>query len=226
MKPNHFKQFLAGCVLALLSNGKIAEAAPVLVDFDSPLISSGVSLNGGMTNADRTRLIDLGGGFVIRACDCADTPPNAAFGRPVPMAVIGGTFYNVDVGIPPAPTNFVSLRVVGTVPGQTAFWSVLFYDRDVFSPRFGGDLDQGLIGSVNGTTDREVSFSYPTGIRSFLFLPSGLNVLNEGIDTLTFNPPQIPEPGTVILLGVGLVGVSLLKLLVCMRAAPIKRCLA
>jgi hypothetical protein len=113
-------------------------------------------------------------------------------------ASLGGTYVL-------GTTDFVSFHVVGTMPGRTASWIVRFYNSAPYV-----DLSQNVIATFTGTTDQIVSLSYPE-IHAFVFLPSGPNVNNEGIDTLIFDTPKVPEPGTIGLLSLATAGVGLLK---------------
>jgi hypothetical protein len=63
-----------------------------------------------------------------------------------------------------------------------------------------------ILDSVSGTTDTTVIFSrtIPDIHRFVLFASTRY----EGIDNLSFNTPDIPEPATILLLGTGLAGVS------------------
>jgi hypothetical protein len=96
---------------------------------------------------------------------------------------------------PPPPsclrcTNFVSLNVVGTQPGQTSAWEVYMYS------------DNGsLLYYTSGLTDQFVTFtSTMNNIAWFHFFASPSNA---GIDNVSYNAP-VPEPATIALLGTGL----------------------
>jgi PEP-CTERM motif len=194
-----------------------AHADPVTITFDSlpsgTLCCSfpGVMLSTAFTNTAGQVVTSTGA--VVRQTPQANTPSNALFGSQLnPLSNlrnnVEGTFF---VNIPGAPspvraaTNFVSFYVVGTVPGQTNPWTVRFYDVTNTSYT---DTTTGLLGEFSGTTDTQVIFSSDVGIRRFIFFTSGPNVTNEGIDTLSFNTPQTPEPATLLLLGTGLAGVG------------------
>ncbi|MGA9566537.1 MAG: PEP-CTERM sorting domain-containing protein [Candidatus Korobacteraceae bacterium] len=204
---------LGGCLFVVSLTGSIAQAAQIIVNFDSPpfpSLETGVYVDGVITRFDRNTVVGYGP-YNILPCACANTPPNAAFGyayNPLAQVVSGvdGSFWvNVGSTFVLGTTDFVSFYVVGTIPGQTASWIVRFYSKDPYA-----DLSQNVIATFTGTTDQLVSLSYPE-IQAFVFLPSGPNVLNEGIDTLVFDTPKVPEPATLGLFSLGLAAASLLR---------------
>lgn len=139
--------------------------------------------------------------FRVAPITQATTAPNAAFG--IGPLFVDPSFNSLLINFgggstcptcpPPACprcTDFISLDVVGTQPGQTADWEVRLLSSN-----------GSLIYSTTGTTDRRVIFSSSMqNISRVLFFAS---TNNEGIDTLTYNAP-IPEPATLALLGTGL----------------------
>ena len=214
MRFSHYRFTVFFGTLLLLCTALSAQADPVVVTFDNlapgyisaqPYIgfqSIHTTANGQTTST---------GSAVVQSTGQANTPPNALFGEQFnPLALrynnVSGSFRSGLPGSPDnqaATTDFVSLYVVGTVPGQTEEWTVAFYDLG-FNPN---DLTVGLLGTVTGTTDGFVTFSSDKGIHAFVLINSGPN-RHEGIDTITFNAPQVPEPATVFLLGSGIVAVA------------------
>lgn len=143
------------------------------------------------------------GEFRVATHPQATTSPNAAFG--VGPLVGDPSFDSLQIhfnstcpscplSIPcPRCTDFVSLNVVGTQPGQTAAWDLVFYN-------FNGTA----IHRVTGTTDQFVIFSstmQDIAVVRFFASPNSAN--REGVDTITYNAP-VPEPATLALFGTGL----------------------
>lgn len=164
---------------------------------DSPRITSI------RNDANRSGIgIPMRGDFYVAPLAQATSQPNAAFG--VGPAVGDPSVNSLKVEFsglqtcflcPPPPsclrcTDFVSLNVVGTQPGQMSAWEVYMYS------------DNGtLLFYTFGLTDQFVTFtSTMNNIASFRFFASPNN---EGIDNISYHAP-VPEPATVALLGSGL----------------------
>jgi hypothetical protein len=204
---------LLGVLCAALS----AKADPIVITFDdvpsgtyATYNPAGIGFHTVHTNTNGEVMSTSSA--IIQSSSQANTPSNAIFGGQLnPLALlhnnVAGQFL-IAIPAPPHPVNrattdFVSLHVVGTVPGQTNPWTVAFYDL-TYNPY---DLTVGLIGTVSGLTDQFVSFSYEKGIHAFVLMNSGPN-LQEGIDTVSFNAPQVPEPATLVLLGTGITAMA------------------
>jgi hypothetical protein len=204
-------------LLALLSTAGEAQADPVVITFDDvpsgtfiPALPSGILFQSFHTRSNGEYI--GGAGAVVQSSAQANSAPNALFGQQLnPLAMlnnnVGGVFLAPTPGAPFTPgrglTDFVSLRVVGTMPGQAEQWTVAFYNIG-FDPT---DMTRGLVATFSGTTDQLVSFSSGTGIHAFILFNSGPN-RHEGIDTVTFNAPQVPEPATLLLMATGLSGLA------------------
>lgn len=173
----------------------------VLIDFDSPLPPNLAQTKGILLT---TVLLDENGivvdpgfdGVVLLPTPAAVSPPQAAFATHVnPLfngvnGISGEFLFTTSEGVlVPATTQFVSFNVVAT----QGTWNVLFFDSN------------NLITTITGNTDQLVVFSTAVGIRQFMFIPSGLNVL-EGIDNLQFEATSVPEPGSLLLLAIGIGG--------------------
>ena len=183
----------------------------VLINFDSPLPTNAFYQAEGV--AFDTVFVDPAGNFVgaingviqLLPSASAVSPPNAAFAAATnPLFngfnAISASFEQANQGgnMLPATTHFVSFNVVGS----QGTWTALFFD-DTNHRLF--DSQQGLLGTVTGNADQVVVFSSAIGIGRFVFIPSVLNG-STGIDNLQFEPTAIPEPASVILLGMGIAG--------------------
>ena len=181
----------------------------VLIDFDSPRPNDSYQSQGVFLT---TLTIDANGngsgifgGVVLLPTAAAVSPPQAAFAAPVnPLfngrtGISGQFMFKTSEGVEVlASTQFVSFNVVGS----QGTWTVLFFDTTNISPF---DIQTGLIKTITGNTDQLVVFSTSAGIGRFVFIPSGLNVL-EGIDNLQFEPTSVPEPASLLLLTIGIGG--------------------
>ncbi|MFN2596630.1 MAG: PEP-CTERM sorting domain-containing protein, partial [Pyrinomonadaceae bacterium] len=219
----HYAPGLAApCALLLLLHCAAAtevRADPVVINFDAYAAGSAPDLRnqyGVFFSTAHTRngqIVNLTDAVIANSA-AANTAPAALFGAQLnPLAL---RYNNVSVEfmlpIPGAPflysraaTDFVSFYVVGSPPGDTGQWTVAFFD-DTYQPF---SLTAGLIGTVSGTGDQFVSFSTDgPRISRFIFINSGPN-LQQGIDTLSFNAPQTPEPATLVLFGSGVASLCL-----------------
>jgi hypothetical protein len=175
----------------------------VLIDFDSPLPSNLAQTKGIFLTTilvdENGIVVDRGfGGVMLLPTPAAVSPPQAAFANQVnPLfkginEISGEFLFLTSEGVlVPATTRLVSFNVVAT----QGTWTVLFIDSN------------NLITTITGNTDQLVVFSTSAGISQFIFIPSGLNVL-EGIDNLQFEATSVPEPASLLLLAIGIGGLS------------------
>lgn len=86
----------------------------------------------------------------------------------------------------------MAFSVVSGEPGQNASWRAAIHgnDHEVLDERF-------------GTGDGHVLFTTPENdIRFFRLFTS--RTAQVGLDTLEYNAPVVPEPGTMLLIGSGM----------------------
>ena len=182
----------------------------VLINFDTPLPNDLYSSQGVVLTTVGISQPSGRGTLVITnlrllATPAAISPPQAAFAVGVnPLfsgvtGIMGDFVFKIPEGIVvPAATQSVSFNVVGS----QGTWTALFFDQ---TNKGSFDVQTGLIATITGNTDQLVVFSHAAGIRRFIFIPSGLNVL-EGIDNLQFEATSVPEPSSVILITLGVGG--------------------
>ena len=182
----------------------------VLLDFDTPLPSDLYQSQGVFLTTifidQQSGHASLFTGILLLPTPAAVSPPQAAFASQAVNPLFPGVnginsqfmFTTSEGVVVPASTGSVSFNVVGS----QGTWTVLFFDTT--NPN-AFDVQTGLIGSITGNTDQLVVFSSSVGIGRFVFLPSGLFVL-EGIDNLQFEPTSVPEPSSLLLLAFGIAG--------------------
>lgn len=182
--------------LTLLGSARIAAGDPVRITFDDlPLGRPGVDFTPlGLQLISFTPEEPFGFGttFDVEPSLMATTPPNVAFADSVRIPNLQGTFSA------PAPV-FRTTPLLSAWTDQLSFsvissgtWRAAIYD-DRFHV-----LDERI-----GTGSGQVAFSRGTNdIRNFrLFTTTPEQQV--GIDTLEFNSPVVPEPGTLLLFGSG-----------------------
>jgi hypothetical protein len=197
--------------LFLLSPALVKADSLVLIDFDSPLPtgafyqSQAVAFDTVFVDPSGNLVGAINGVILLLPSAAAVSPPNAAFAATTNPQFNGVNAISASFELPnqggnmlPATTHFVSFNVVGS----QGTWTALFFD-DTNHRLF--DSQQGLLGTITGNADQVVVFSSTIGIGRFVFIPSVLNG-STGIDNLQFETTSVPEPASVILLGVGIAG--------------------
>jgi hypothetical protein len=186
--------------LVLLSVAATAGADPILIRFDDqpPGLTSHVIYRpvGLILLSDEHHA--LAAIFGIGSSAAATSKPNVAFGADAipPRAFhrdLFGTFVlpAESPSVTFAGTDFLSLAVVGTRPGQTEPWQIVLFGPGRVS------LD-----SASGISDRVVSFRRGAReIRGFEVITSSAH---EAIDDVSFNAPSTPEPSTLAMISIGL----------------------
>jgi len=205
-----FVQILS-LTLFLVSPALVKADPLVLIDFDSPLPPGafykpeGVAFDTVFVDPAGDLVGAINGLIVLLPSPAAVSPPQAAFAAPTNPLFNGVNgisasfvFTTAEGFVVPATTQSVSFRVVGS----QGTWTALFFD-DTNHNLF--DSHKGLLTTITGNADQLVTFTSTVGIGRFVFIPSGLNV-SEGIDNLQFEATAVPEPASMILLGLGMAG--------------------
>lgn len=178
--------FTSVLLLALLA-GTPAAAEPIVMNFDDQVPGTGVT---GFFEDGRG--VSFFAGLVERS-PFATSPPNVVTG-----SLFGGVFFGerrpgaeVD-RLGKLWTDLVAFNIVGTTPGESVWVAEVFGDDPA-----GGRL---LLDSITGTSDQRVVFSREGPDVDFFTV--SLN--GAAVDDFTFNPPVVPEPATLTLVGTGL----------------------
>jgi hypothetical protein len=184
--------------LTLLGSARMAAGDPVRITFDDlPQGRPGVDFTPlGLQLISFTAGGPFGFGtttsFDVEPSLVATTPPNVAFADSVRIPYLQGTFSA------PAPV-FRTTPLLSAWTDQLSFsvissgtWRAAIYDDrfHVLDERIG--TGSGQVAFSRGTTD----------IRNFRLFTTTPEQ-RVGIDTLEFNSPVVPEPGTLLLFGSG-----------------------
>ena len=148
--------------------------------------------------------------IALQTSAAAVSPPQGAF--PVPIDPATGNinallinFVLSDVGVVPSSPFTVSLNIIGSQGGQ---WHILVFNEtstNIF------DLQTGLSSHILGTSDRSFAATMDFAqTHHIIFIPSGTNG-PEGIDNFQFTATAVPEPASMVLLGLGVGGLAALK---------------
>lgn len=215
-------------VMTLLTFFLIGEASshatPALIDFDERAAGrAGADVYGSkgvyLWSADSTfqsgTIGSITDSFLVLSCPCAPSPPNIALGSQAGRITpffhnLLGQFVLPGSSSPQrqASTDFVSFDIVGTVAGGNDPWTVVIFGGD--NGEIFDEVNNHRLQVVTGTDNATVTFSQQTeGIAGFVLLTSSRY---EGIDNLRFDTPQLPEPASIALLGIGITTLGILRL--------------
>lgn len=159
---------------------------------------------------DACRVAGTINNIALRTSPSAVSPPQGAFPAAIDPAsnLINGIlvrFVVGEVGVIPSEPFVVSLNIIGSQGGR---WNLFFFN--ITNPSI-FDLTTGRFSHISGTANQPFgAHSDRLEISHFIFIPSQQNG-PEGIDNLQFTATAVPEPASMLLLGLGIGGLLGLK---------------
>jgi PEP-CTERM motif-containing protein len=181
--------------LALFATVRISAADPIQITFDdfSPGLQAFRFYQQGfdLSSFDQPNS-NAGSSFLVVASPAATTAPNIALAAGDLLHNLVGTFF-----LPVTPPVLTSLIFAWT--DRLAFsveisgtWRAVIYDE-----RFQ------VLDELTGSGNQQVLFSRGKPDIQYFGLFSTTPEQRAGIDTVEFNTPVVPEPGTLLLVGSG-----------------------